>query len=249
MGKKINLSDNKKAAIKANYDTYKPRNKQEQQYYNKIKAGKARAANSIKDNSGKYITKILKKEVIKTLAAQKGVNTRTEKNKARKIEEVIKEAQISDKELKRYYEYNRDEFQKMIENKGLQGAHRNYNQLSGDLDEYKGKIFLQQGDEIKKVNKSQANFALDEFKQFLSTEFTAVDFSISPELKFDGRMIINLPDPEQMKERILELSEWDEWDEFINEVEPGGLAALLQKYFEEEFDGEIVVYVSPPKKG
>lgn len=246
MEKKKIIPDKRKQLIKDNYKTFKPRNKTESNYLSKVKGGKARAANAIKDDSGKYVTKIFKDELTRILAAQKGVASRDIKNNTRKIEQVIKEAQITNKELKNFYEFGREEFTKMIKTGTKKGTARNSNQMEDDIDSYKGKISLVSKGKKERSNAAEASYKLDEFKQFLSTNFNAANFSLHPTYSFDGEMIIDVPSPEKIIEYLVEKSGAETFEEFL-ELDYSDQVEMLEDYFNEEYDGEIVIFSSPPK--
>jgi hypothetical protein len=252
MAKKIILSDKRKQALKNNFGSIEPRNKSEQQYLNKIKAGKARAAKGIKDNSGKYISNTLQQEVIKGLAASKGVSSRTEKNKSKRIEVIKQEAKITDKELKKFYEINRESYDRIIKTGSLKEVTRNSDQIENDINNYKGKIYINRNGQKIKVSKSEAIQEVVKFKQYLASHFSTVEIVITPELTFDGRMILPIADAKKlykdMKEK-LGVNNMDDMSDAIADMDGPELNELLSEIFEDEGydEGDIVVITSPKK--
>lgn len=82
MGKKIQISDTRKAEIKSQADKYLngeilPRNKQEEQYLNKIKAGRARNETALKNSDGTFakIPEQFKKKFIEPAIKQYNAET------------------------------------------------------------------------------------------------------------------------------------------------------------------------------
>lgn len=97
MAKKIQLSNRTRQRIKDNFAKIKPASlkKNELAYYNKIKAGKARAATAFKDSSGKYYPKQFVKEQIIDVAKEMGISPRAVYNNFKDdIENVFRTGKI-----------------------------------------------------------------------------------------------------------------------------------------------------------
>lgn len=247
MKNKKQLSDKRKDQLRNKYGEIKPRNKEEQQYLNKIKAGKQRAKNSLRDNSGKYITRQLKEQVVKNLAAAKGVSSRTEKNKQKQIDEIFREANITPKELKTFFELNRDTYEKMVTTGSTKDVFRHYDQLKKDIADYKGKIYGKDKDgNIQPLSKEQAGKMIDLVNNYFKNNFKIVDWAIKPELTFNGKMILTIPDYKLLMKKMKEETGTETNAEANEAVEENEEATeLLNNLLEELYDeGEVLVYVS-----
>lgn len=232
---KLNISEQRKAQIKANYKSIEPRTKDEALYIKKIEAGKARAANAIKDDSGRYVTRVFKEQLIKDLAATKGIDTRTEKGRDKSIDQILSEAKISEREQKRFFDVNREQYNEMIRTQSIQKTNRNSNQLENDLSEYSGRIIVNG----ERMTSSEAKKELLEFRQYLQTRINCVDFYMKPELSFKGEMKIDIPNAKQLIKDLKEyfgVSTIEELEEFEG--------ADLNEALEDLLDDSITIITS-----
>lgn len=198
----------------------------------------------LRDEKGRFVTRIFQEQITRALAAQKGVDNFTGQGKKRhekKISEIKKEAKITPRELLVFYKTNEDTFLDMLHNSSLKSLSKNSNQLEKDISNYKGEIYL--NDEL--VNRSEAKLKLLEFKQLLASEINVVDFTIKPEIFFDGKMKINIPDVHHL---IDELCEYfgEDTIEGVNENFTGAeITAALKDLLDSEFgEEEITIYAS-----
>lgn len=205
-----------------------------------VKGGKTRAATSLRDSKGRFTTNIFKREVLKTVAASKGFDVSKDERAKDKaiIDKVIKDAGITQSELNKAYKQNIEVFSDMLQNGGLKTTFKNANQIADAIDKYKGKITVSSKGVSKQMTKTEARFRLDKFKQFLSTSVNASDFSIRMQLGFDGKLDINIPDADYLRERY----EY-EIDDAADDKE---LMQSLIEDIQDEFDNneDVVIYGS-----
>jgi hypothetical protein len=197
----------------------------------------------LRDEKGRFVTKIFQEQVTRALAAQKGFDNfegEGKKRKQKKVSEVKKEANITPKELHLFYKHNEDIFLDMLHNSSLKELPKNSNQLERDISNYKGEIILN-GSE---VSNSEAKLALIKFKQLLSNEINVVDFTIKPEILFDGKMIINIPDADKLLADLLEyfgIKHLSQLEDFT----PAEITQAMSDILDEEYgEEEIVIYAS-----
>lgn len=197
----------------------------------------------LRDANGKFVRKIFSDAVVRALAAQKGIDSFQQIGKVKiekKAEVIRKEAKITDRELFIFYKTNEETFEDMIKTGSLKNLSKNSNQLEKILSEYKGDIILNG----KKVSASKAKLKLIEFKQLLSSEINAVDFEIKPKFFFDGRIEIDLPDPYELIDELMQffsIENLDDLDDFAGEE----ITNALKKITDENFgEGEIIIHAS-----
>jgi hypothetical protein len=197
----------------------------------------------LRDEKGRFVTKIFQEQVTRALAAQKGFDNFEGDGKRRKqknVENVKKEAKISPKELFVFYKENEEIFLDMLHNSSLKELPKNSNQLERDITNYKGEIILNG----ETVSNSEAKLSLLKFKQLLSSEINVVDFTIKPEILFDGKMIINIPDANKILSELMEYFGVKNVDE-LGEFSGAELTEALSEILDAEFgDEEIVIYAS-----
>lgn len=204
---------------------------------------KQNAKYRLRDERGRFVPKIFNEQVIRSLAAQKNVSNFKGEGKAvkeKKVNEIIEEAKISPKELHSFYKQNNDLFLDMLHTGSLKTLPQNSGQLEKTLSKYKGEIILNG----ESVTRAEAKLALLTFKQALSTEINAVDFTIQSELSFDGKMSINIPSPKHIIKELVEyfgVESPDGLDEFTGAEITEALGEILNKEYGE---GEIVIYAS-----
>lgn len=196
------LSDNRKQQIKNDWKTFKPKNDAERFYHASVKGGKMRAINAIKDDSGKYATREYVDKVARDLAANKGVDN-LQGNKVKRlrpVDDVIKDAGITPKELKIFHEINREAYRELKERGTFQRINRNQNQLSDDVSNYNGRIYLNG----EQVEKEAALFSLEIFNQYLATTINMVEFKIKPTMHISGEMYLNIPEPAEIEKALMD---------------------------------------------
>jgi hypothetical protein len=197
----------------------------------------------LRDEKGRFVTKIFQEQVTRALAAQKGIDNfegEGKKRKQKKVTDVKKEAHITPRELHLFYKENEEIFLDMLHNSSLRELPKNSNQLERDISNYKGDIILN-GNE---VSNSEAKLALLKFKQLLSSEINVVDFTIKPEIMFDGKLILNIPDADELLNNLKEyfgVNHVDELDQFTGAEITEAIADLLAEHYPDE---EIVIYAS-----
>ncbi len=257
--KKIkDLSEKKKAEIKENWNSYKPKNQAEKTYLGRVKGGKARAKHALKDDHGKYITRELREEIIGTLAAQKQVSSYQEgRNLLKTTEEILKEAKITPRELKEHYENNKQEFLLMVQTGSKKGKSMDSNKLEEWIEDYTGHLYVKtDADPARKISKDEAIYLLQEFNQLLKASINAVDFSIIPQIKFDGTAILHIPDPEKLTSLVLSNLGVEDIKEAMREDPEGWYETINDSLGEwmndsdefQDFGEYIAVYTSPSKK-
>jgi hypothetical protein len=197
----------------------------------------------LRDEKGRFVTKIFQEHITRALAAQKGFDNFKGEGRAKKqkkVSEIRKEADITPKELFTFYKSNEEIFLDMLENSSIKQLPRNSNQLEKDIDHYKGEIMLNG----EMVSDTKAKFELLKFKQLLSSEINVVDFTITPEIKFDGTMILNIPNADKLLEELLEyfgVENAKELDEFTG----AEITAALKEILDQELgEDEITIYAS-----
>jgi hypothetical protein len=202
----------------------------------------------IRDSKGRFANKVFTDVVKIELAASKGVKITEsytqngkEKERHKPISKIEKEAKITPEELKQYYDKHRSTFEMMLESGGDKSLSKNYNQLEQSFNTYKGEIIING----KSVSKSEAKLMLDKFKQHLSISINAVDFQTKPLLTFDGKMIIELPDVDNLENELLEYFGETDIEEVYENFSGAEITQALKEILDEEFgEDEVVIYAS-----
>jgi hypothetical protein len=204
-----------------------------------MKKQSAKVTVRLRDEKGRFTTNKFRDEVIKGLAASKGVSSFVKQKKRsveKDAEQIIKEAKITNKELKYYYNVNKETFITRLRSGYDQDLDRNYNQLNKDIENYKGKIFLNG----KEVSKHQMKYQIEKFKQLLSTEINVVDFTVRPKYYFDGKIEIDLPNADKVLKELMkyfDVKKAEDLDEFTGEEITQALKEILD-------NDDIVIYAS-----
>lgn len=206
----------------------------------KVAAGKARAANAIKDNNGRYVSKILYNEISKIVLATKGHDvSKISGEQTQKITSLMSEAKVTAKEVKNLYEKKPVIFEAMINEGSITGTNKNSYQLEKSIGNFSGNIFIN-GEE---KTQAEAKLSLVKFKQYLSTNINVVDFTIKPKLSFDGKMILNIPDVKDLMKHLKEYFGVNTIKE-LDEFEGAEISEALESYFDDNDNYDIVIYAS-----
>lgn len=204
----------------------------------KVAAGKARAASAIKDSGGRYVPKILVNEVTKILLATKGQDvSKIAADQTKKITALMADAKVSAKEVAAFYKQNKEIFEDVINNGELTGTPRNSNQLTKSLEDYKGVIEVNG----KQTTAAKAKYKLMQFKQYLSANINVVDFTIQPQLSFDGKMKLEIPNPQRLVKDLLQYfgaKNVDELEDFSGAEITEAIREILGE------DSPIIIYAS-----
>lgn len=204
----------------------------------KVKAGKVRASLSLRDNKGRFTTNIFKREVIKSILSRKIDVSKDQSNKDRqRIDQIIKEAKITQAELNREYKKNIEMFSSMLSDRYAETTFRNSNDIENDIENYKGKFQILRNGEKINVTKVEMKHEFKKLKQFFSTSLNAADFSQRVKLTFDGKMIISIPDIKELRKKYR--------DEIKEAKEQGGENMVeLVETLQGEFENETQLYGS-----
>ena len=211
----------------------------------KVAAGKVRAATGIKEN-GKYVSKIFSNEVAKTLLATKKINvSKVHADNTEKIKELLKEAKLTPAQVKKFYEKNKTIFEDLKTFGNIKGTAKNSNQMENILETYKGKIFINDGEEIKEVSKGAAKYELVKFKNFLSSTLNVVEIAYLPVYNISGEMTINIPNGKELFER-LKLIFGVKSKKELDEIDGSDLMEAIKEILNDIYNGEpnIIIYVS-----
>jgi hypothetical protein len=211
----------------------------------KVKAGKVRQATGIKDSSGRFVSKIFTNEIKKTLLATKKVDvSKIKSDQSETIDKLLKDAKVTPKQIKSFYEKNKQIFEDLNTFGNLKGTSKNSNQIEKAIDKYKGKILINDGTGFKEVTKTEAKFQFANFKQLLSSNINVVEFYVKPTLSINGTMKINLPEPKEFRKKIkkyFEITNLKDLDNFTAEEISEAIKEILEEMFDEP---DIVVIIS-----
>lgn len=209
-------------------------------------AGKKRASTGIRNERGQYVSKIFANEVKKTLLATKRVDvSKVNADQSTKIDSLLKDAKVTPAQVKRFYEQNKEIFEDLKTFGKLKGTSKNSNQIEKGIDEYKGKIFINDGGKVKEVTKSEAKLKLIKFKSFLSSNINVVDFTLKPTFDIDGKMTLNLPEPKKLLQDLktfFGVKTTEELEEFSGVEIMEALEEILSEMYGEESD--LTIYAS-----
>lgn len=204
----------------------------------KVAAGKARAASAIRDSKGHYVSPILYNEITKVVLAVKGQDvSKISADQSKKIAAVMSEAKVSAKQIKEFYESNRQVFKDMIDNGEVTGTPKNSNQIEKAINEYKGHIEVGG----KEMTAAKAKYELMKFKQFLSVNLNVVDFTIKPQLSFDGKMKIDIPNAKELISDLLEYFGVDNV-EGLDDIDGAEITKAIAELLGE--DSPVTIYAS-----
>lgn len=211
----------------------------------KVLAGKIRQATGIKDASGRYVSKIFINEIKKTILSTKKVDvSKIHSDQSDKINELLKDSKISPKEVKKFYEQNKEIFEDLNTFGKLKGTSKNRNQIDKAIDKYKGKMFVNNGTELKEVSKVDLKYQLASFNQLLSSNINLVDFVLRPTFSIDGTMTINLPDIKDFRKEIkkhFRITNMKSLEDFETADIIEGLQTILKGYFGEVTDIILII--------
>lgn len=188
MKKNKQISENNKARIKANFNRINPDKLRpaERAYYNKVKAGKARAASAFTDKTGKYTkfsTGFIDKTIKPILKAKQIEPTAQAVKEYLSIKSNLEAAEgLFKGEVLSWY-YNPGEIAQALK----KGTH-------------KTELFIQDGNGLVKVSPEQAEKAIKEYEQRIHN-MGAAGFKYRVDFKEGfSKGIINLPDLTEYEE-------------------------------------------------
>jgi len=211
----------------------------------KVLAGKMRQATGIKDSSGKYVSKIFINEIKKTILSTKKVDvSKIHSDQSEKINELLKDSKISPKEVKKFYEQNKEIFEDLNTFGKLKGTSKNKNQIDKAIEKYKGKMFVNNGTETNEVSKVDLKYQLASFNQLLSSNINLVDFVLRPTFSINGTMTINLPDIKDFRKKIKNhfgITNMKSLEDFETADIIEGLQKILKGYFGEVTDIILII--------
>lgn len=211
----------------------------------KVLAGKMRQATGIKNSSGRYVSKIFINEIKKTILSTKKVDvSKIHSDQSDKINKLLKDSKISPKEVKKFYEQNKEIFEDLNTFGKLKGTSKNRNQIDKAIDKYKGKMFVNNGTELKEVLKVDLKYQLANFNQLLSSNINLVDFVLRPTFSIDGTMTINLPDIKDFRKKIKKhfgITNMKSLEDFETADIIEGLQTILKGYFGEVTDIILII--------
>lgn len=200
----------------------------------------------LRDERGRFVSKLFSEQVTRALAAQKGVENFTGEGKGqrtKKLSEVKKEAHITPRELFTFYDTNKPVFLEMLRTGTVKGMSRNSNQIEKDLSNYKGKVFVNG----KEVSATEAKLDVLKFKQFLSNTINVVDFTVKPKLSFSGEMFLDIPNPAKITRDLMRYFDVDSVDN-LNEFTGAEITEALGEILEGDDYGideeDLVIYAS-----
>lgn len=183
---KIRLGDKKKALIKKNFDKIKPSklSVNELNYYNKVKAGKARQKTAFKDKDGKF-----------SVVPQKIID--------QYVRPVVKalNPDYTEADLKKHIKENK-ELLKKITNKEAIGAFYNNGNIEKALlnTNELTKFYIDDGNGLVKYSRDKL---LELFKKYETKIFSAGGFGFFTKVTFKNgfeKMVVYLPDFEDLEE-------------------------------------------------
>lgn len=214
----------------------------------KVSAGKARAANAIRNKKGQYIPRIFQSEIERTFAAIK-LNidvSKISQGNIEKVNAIIKNAKVSKKEIKDFYEKNPIAFENLIETGALKSTNKSTSQLENVIADYKGKIFVFDGTETVMQTKAQAKYRILKFLQYIKTYANAVELKFKPTYTIDGKLTINIPNEQLFLKKLKEyfdVTSFKDFNEFTSEEMNEAIASVLEEIYNGEPD--IVIISSP----
>lgn len=214
----------------------------------KVAAGKARAANAIKNAKGQYIPKIFQSEIERTFAAIK-LNIDVSKipqGNIEKVSAIIKNAKVSKKEIKDFYEKNPLAFENLIETGALKSTNKSTSQLENVIAEYKGKIFVFDGTDTLPQSKAEVKYRMLKFLQYIKTYANAVELKFKPTYTIDGKLTVNIPNEQLFLKKLKEyfdVTSFKDFNDFTSEEMNEAIASVLEEIYDGEPD--IVIISSP----
>lgn len=213
----------------------------------KVRAGKIRQANAIKDERGRFASKFFVNEVKKTILATKKIDvSKIASDQTDKIDQLLKEVKVKPEQVKKFFEQNKEIFENLKERGALKGTSKNSNQIENTLKNYKGKfVVIDENGNEKEFTQAQVKYKLVRLKNALQSSINAVDFSIRPTLTLDGKMILKIPSATAVIKGLREklgLTSKQSFDEVDSLEIAEALDELLKEFYEDESD--INFYIS-----
>ena len=218
----------------------------ERNIYNKRKAGLIRQENAIKDDNGKFINKYYENEIARLLLAGKNVDvSKLHSDQTEKFAALLKAAGVTKKDLKDFFISNKDLFADMVKKGTLIGTSKDSADLEEIIENFKRKIFVNDGTGNKETPKIEASMLLKMFQQALATNCNAADFAIFLQFSFDGDLIINIPNVETLMKEVKTLLNVEN-DNDILLTDPGERSEAIEAALNKMYDGDplIIVYIS-----
>ena len=212
----------------------------------RVEAGKKRDSGAIRDEKGRFISAVLSNEIKKTVLATKKIDvSKINSDQTEKINQLLKEAKVTPQQVKKFYQKNQDIFEDIVTRGELKGTSKNSNQIEKAIREYKGKIFVNDGTGPKEVSKEKAIYQITRLKSFLSDNINVVDFTVLPVLSLDGKMKLNIPNPQKLLKDIKEYlgaKTTEDLEEFSGAEIMEALSEILNGTYQDEPD--IIIYAS-----
>lgn len=185
------LSEKFKENTRKNFDSVKPGKlgKVQLAYYNKVKAGKARAAQAYTDRGGKYCKLPMQfiEKYIHPAMRNQGL-------------------EINSKTVSKYLKQdnNFETAKNLFENSSVTWTY-NPNSIDKALNTFKGNILVNDGNGLIQVNSDELKLLFAEVNQVLKdnelyTFFSKVEFK-----EGFSKMVVSLPNPEELREFIASL--------------------------------------------
>ena len=165
---------------------------QDRSYYNKVKAGKARAANGIKNSAGKYIDRTYSKQIetrLKGVAKTAGFDN---VNQLRQGDKELYEATLNLEKLQLKYSYQPEN-------------------LLQNIEKFKGRIIRERGDGTKEdVSKSQAINIIQRSVSAIRNKYDVFHMSVEITIENEGElMTFKMPTPAEIDEQGEEIEDWE----------------------------------------
>ena len=247
--KKI-VTDKRKNYIRDNYakiiDKGIELKPHEQQYLNKVRAGKARAASGIKDSRGQYIIKNKENELARQLLAQNDFDvSKVRANNTAKIAELLAEAGLTKKDIKTFYEQQKNDLDDITDTLQITGTAFNIDRMSEELTTFAGKVFIDTGNGIEEVTALEAKILLANFKQYVYTRANVVEIKLNPVFNLEeNEMTLQIPDGKEMMEFLKKALEVDNLEQ-LKEAEGEDITQAIQDFLDSKYgDPKIVIYAS-----
>ena len=212
----------------------------------KVKAGKIRQSTGIKDSKGRFVSQIYTNEVKRFILASKRIDvSKINSDQTEKFNQLLKDAKLSARDVKNFYEKNKDIFEDLRTTGKLKGTSKNSNQIDKALDQYKGKILINDGTETKQVTKTEAKYLFAHFKQILKSNINVEEFYIRPTFNtIDGTITINLPEPKRLKQLLKKefgIKNLKELEDFDSDDISEKLKKILKDLYGPEPDINLII--------
>lgn len=242
------VSEKRKVFLKKNHTKLLPENLKpnERLIYNRRKAGLIRQKEAIKDSKGKFVSKYFINELTRLKLAENKVNTsKLFSGDNKKFDEIRKNAGVTNKELKDFYDKNPDLYNDIIKTGGLTISSKNTIQLIEFIEEFKRKIIVDTGTEKITLQKNDVLKLIDEFKQFVTSIANVVNITWFPELSFDGNITLQIPSLslyESETKKILKVKNLDDTEELESSEFSEALRDALKNIYGKKL--QIILHIS-----